>query len=300
MMARFDQRLPPLATLGPFEAAVRHRNFTRAASELHVSQASVSRRIRELEDNLGMRLFDRHRYDVTPTVEAEALAETVRHSLGLLASEAERLRQQSFDDTTLTIFSDLSLSSIVVAPLIGDYQRRHPEVKIRVLSSFEPIETTTEEFDIGIQYGRDDASPYIVEPVADEAVFPVCSPSFAERLPTGLSVSDLAKLPLLHVEYDHPSWTTWSSFLASFNVDEVPAPHMTFTSYLVGLDVAEQGEGVTLGWQRTVQHRLDAGTLVRIPGFTLAKAGVINAYLPNRATTNPHTRNFLELLKTVL
>ncbi|WP_211598234.1 LysR family transcriptional regulator [Halomonas caseinilytica] len=47
--------LPPLATLRAFEAAARLESFTRAASELHLTQAAISRQIRLLEEDLGGR-----------------------------------------------------------------------------------------------------------------------------------------------------------------------------------------------------------------------------------------------------
>ena len=300
-MAKFDRLLPPLATLVSFEAAFRHRNFTRAAEELYLSQASVSRRIRELEADLGVSLFRRHRYDVTPTAEAEILAASVRLSLTELASTADQLRRQVAETNSLTILSSLSLASVIVAPVLGDLQRNHPELNVRVLSSCEPIETTHEEFDIALQYGPSELTAYTVEFIADEAVYPVCSPSFAARLPTPITPADLARLPLLHVDYDDPSWTTWQSFLVSTDAgDPDHGNALVFTSYQVCLDVAERGEGVALGWERSVRPRLDAGTLVRIPDITMPNAGMINAYLPNHAATNPHAPEFLDLLKNTL
>lgn len=145
-MAKFRGRLPPLNTLVAFEAAFRLGNFTRAADELALSQASVSRRIRELEQDLGVRLFERRRYDVVPSDHAEALAATVRVSLSELATAAERLRARGSGTESLTIFSDLSLANALVAPRLGEFQRFHPSLKLRVLSSYEPIETTREEF----------------------------------------------------------------------------------------------------------------------------------------------------------
>lgn len=303
-MAEFDRLLPPLATLVSFEAAFRHRNFTRAAEELYLSQASVSRRIRELETDLGVKLFERHRYDVTPTPEAELLAASVRLSLAELSSTADSLRRRARGADSLTVLSDPSLASVWVAPILGEYQRKHPELKIRVIASCESTETTSEEFDIGLQYGRSEESSFTVECIADEAVFPVCSPSFAARLPTPATPADLARLPLLHVEYADPSWATWQDVLSPddlLSTDDGGEPDhdqaMVFTSYHFCLDVAERGEGVALGWERSVKLRLDAGTLVRIPGVTLDNAGVINAYLPRRTATNPHAPEFLTLLK---
>jgi len=53
------RHLPSLSALRVFEAAARHESFTLAATELHVTTSAVSRQIRALEDELGLRLFER-------------------------------------------------------------------------------------------------------------------------------------------------------------------------------------------------------------------------------------------------
>ena len=291
-------RLPPLTALAPFEAAYRLQNFTRAAEELHYSQTTVSRRIAELEADLGVTLFERRRYDVVPTGDAEVLAASVRLALGEISRTADLLRRRT-DASNMTIFSDLSLATSLVAPVLGDFQRANPELNIRMLSSYEPIETTTEDFDVGLQYWRSGPNPYRVEPIADDAVYPVCSPEFADRLPADLSAADLSELPLLHVAYDNKDWTDWSQFLASFGTDSPSqTASMTFTSYQVCLDVAERGEGVALGWARTVQPRIDAGLLTALTDLTMPHPNAINAYLPKNRPTPPHVRAFISLLKT--
>lgn len=59
VMKSFRHRLPPLNSLLVFEAAARSGNFTRAAAELHMSQAAVSKQIKGLEAHLGTALFER-------------------------------------------------------------------------------------------------------------------------------------------------------------------------------------------------------------------------------------------------
>jgi len=300
-MANFDRGLPPLATLVAFEAAFRHGSFTRAARELHQSQATISRRVRELETDLGVSLFERHRHDVTPTADGELLAASVRWSLGELASTAELIRRRASGNDSITILTSLSIATATVAPVLGEFQRTNPDISIRVLAGADLIASTDEEFDLALGYGPDESSSFHVEFIADEDVFPVCSPSLAAQLPDHPVPADLARWPLLHVEYVDPGWITWQDVVASSLTGEPGRSNsVTFTSYQVCLDVAEQGGGIALGWERSVRPRLDAGSLVRVTGITIPHAGRINAYFPNRTAQNPHASEFVTLLKTAL
>ena len=291
--------LPPLNALVAFESAFRHQSFTRAADELALSQASVSRRIRELELDLGVRLFERRRYDVVPTSEGDALAATVRRSLGELASTADRLRDRGSGADRLTVFSDLSLAHALVAPIVGEFQRLHPKLKLRVLASYEPIESVREPFDIGLHYGRWGEDKFTIEPIADEAIFPVCAPQLAARLPSPAGPVEIAKQPLLHMADLGRKWPDWRSFLASFRVKEPqPIEGLVFSSYQVCLDVAEKGDGIALGWARSVKARLDAGQLVRIPGMTMPLVDCVNVHRPKDANPNPIAEQFLQLLRS--
>lgn len=300
-MADFDQFLPPLAALVPFEAAFRLGNFTRAARELHQSQATVSRRIRELETDLGVSLFERQRYDVVPTEDGELLAASVRLSLSELSATADLIRRRAIGNDSVTILTSLSLATATVAPILGEFQRRHPDINIRVLASGDLVASTDQEFDLALGYGPNESSQFSVEFIAEEDVFPVCSPALADQLPRKTNATDLARWPLLHVDYVDPGWTTWQDVLASAMVGEAGrVKSVVFTSYQVCLDVAERDGGIALGWERSVRPRLDAGTLVRVPGITIPHAGRINAYFPNRTALNPHAAEFVELLKQTL
>lgn len=298
-MSEMRRQLPPLATLLPFEAAYRHRSFTHAADELGLSQASVSRRVRQLELDLGVRLFERQRYSVLPTADCERLLVTVRTSLGELATTADSLRRAGLGLESLTVFSDLSLANALVAPTIGEFHIGFPKVKLFVLSSYEPVESVREDFDIGLQYGRWGEEKFNITPIADDAIFPVCSPSFAERLPTVATPMDIVKCPLLHLADVGRHWPDWRSFLALFRLKEPePLEGTVFNSYQVCIDVAEKGQGIALGWARSVQSRLDAGALVRIPNMTMPLYDSINVHRPKHKKPSILGDKFVELLRS--
>ena len=80
--------LPPMDTLATFEAAARLQSFTRAAGELHLTQAAVSRQIRLLEENLGTPLFHRAHRAVSLTPMGKSFQSTVALALAHIANAA--------------------------------------------------------------------------------------------------------------------------------------------------------------------------------------------------------------------
>ncbi|MEM9655890.1 MAG: LysR substrate-binding domain-containing protein [Actinomycetota bacterium] len=311
----FDRQLPPLATLVAFEAAYRHGSFTAAGRELFSSQATISRRVRELEENLGVRLFERNRYDVTPTATAETFATSVRLSLTELATAAERVRRHNDRESEFTLLVSQSLAAATVGPVLAHLQQHHPAVKVRVLSSCEPIDTATDPFDLALQYGTGPSDRHRIEFVTTEAVFPVCGPELAATLPSPLRPEDVDRLPLLHVEYADTGWPTWQTFLASTGgLPENDAANlmggplgegrvdgsMRFSSYEVALDIAEQNRGLALGWEHSVERRLQSGALVRPVGSPAADGAPINAYLPGHTEPHPLAADVLAVLRETL
>ncbi|MCZ6860493.1 MAG: LysR family transcriptional regulator, partial [Alphaproteobacteria bacterium] len=75
-----SRRLPPLNALRAFEAAARHLSFTKAAVELHVTQAAISHQVKALEEWLGLALFHRVNRGLRLTAEGQAYLQPLRES----------------------------------------------------------------------------------------------------------------------------------------------------------------------------------------------------------------------------
>ena len=89
--------MPALDLLVGFEAAARHLSFTKAGEELYLTQSAVSRQIKELEDQLGVPLFQRRHRALTLTEAGQQLhaaAAQVLSASGELSSQATVLRQE--------------------------------------------------------------------------------------------------------------------------------------------------------------------------------------------------------------
>jgi LysR family transcriptional regulator, glycine cleavage system transcriptional activator len=88
------RRLPPLKALRAFEAAARHESFTRAAEELCVTQGAVSHQVKGLEEQLGLKLFNRERQRLAITEAGRDYLAVVRDAFDRIALGTERLLQR--------------------------------------------------------------------------------------------------------------------------------------------------------------------------------------------------------------
>jgi LysR family transcriptional regulator, glycine cleavage system transcriptional activator len=246
-------RLPPLQTLRTFEAAARHLSFTRAASELHLTHGAISHQMRALERELGVALFERRSRGVTLTPQGERFAEAVRDALERLAQSVAELR----GGRALTISVLPAFASHWLIPRLADFNQRHPEIDINVRAS-PLLADFKDDVDLAVRYGGGNWAGLIAVPLADEDVFPVCSPRFADgNLPRTLQ--ELAAAPLLHTPLQ-----PWDAWFNALGVDFIPGRRgMTFAETDMLLRAAIDGLGIALSRRLLAQPELDAGHLVR-------------------------------------
>lgn len=200
--------LPSISSLMAFEAVGRLGSATAAAAELSLTQSAVSRQIKVLEEQMGAQLFlrDGNRLRITPA--AQAYAEQVRELLRNLATASLKLKANPQGGSlNLAILPAFGMHWL--APRLKDFASRHPEIGVNLATRLRPFSFATEPFDAAIHFGGRDWIGVEYLPILDEQVVPVCAPALLER-PLG-DVSDLLKLPLLHLETRPDAWEEWFS-----------------------------------------------------------------------------------------
>src|ERR1700748_2276238 len=144
--------LPPLNTLRVFDAVVRHMSFTRAASELGMTQAAVSYQIRLLEVRIGAPLFQRLTRKLALTDAGRRLAPVVEDVFVRLRAAFTSFSGKN--DGILAISSVITFTSNWLVPRIGKFQMAWPEIAVRLEADSRLVDFTREEFDVGIRGGR--------------------------------------------------------------------------------------------------------------------------------------------------
>lgn len=250
--------LPPLNALRAFEAAARLASFSAAANELYVTHGAVSKQIKQLEEWLGVRLFERAGGRVKLTDVGWRYLVQVQDGLDIIANATAQLMQPD-RPRRLTINSPPTLAMHWLLPQLSQFQRQYPEVELRMMTSDRDISRLTVPFDVAIRRGPGDWPGYMTKPFLDEWEQPLLSPELLERLPIR-QPGDLARHTLLYADTRPTAWQRWLTLAGV--PDLKPASTQHFDHFYLALQAAMDGLGVTLGPLPMMQTEIDAGTLV--------------------------------------
>lgn len=300
-MESLGKRLPPTKALVVFEATARHSSFTRAAEELHLTQAAVSRQIRILEQNLGVPLFNRDKRAVHLTPEGQRLRRTVAMALGHIAETAVALRR-IHAEPRINLHTTTAFGALWLMRRIGRFRADHPDIQLRLVSADDEIELLNADIDLAVSYGQGEGDWPGLEAtrLLEDELFPVCSPDFSSRLADDFAIADLPGQPLLHLESVEPTWMSWSTWFRHMGIDaDDHTPRATsFNNYLVILQAAQEGQGIALGWRQLVQPFLDSGQLVRpIPDSLSADSAYYILVPPGGLELRPELRAVYDWLR---
>ena len=146
------RRLPSLDALRVFQAAARHRSFSRAAAELHVTPGAVSHRIRGLEEALGMPLFERGRRRVELTEAGRTLILAVDEALATVEQALGSLRRPG-QDVLLMVSCSPSFAIRWLVPKLPALQAALPGLDLRIQADDRLVDPGRDGIDLCIRYG---------------------------------------------------------------------------------------------------------------------------------------------------
>ncbi len=291
---------PALPTLSAFEAVARLGSVTKAAAELNLTQAAISKQIRALETDLGTQLFERRNRAVYLTEEGRDLSRMVSDALGPIGAHCDALRHRQ-EGGDVVLRSQLCEGLYWLMPRLSNFYQLHPNVPVKVMVSTRPIPEAEERFDLALQTaGRDIGSAKLVLTGADE-VFPVCSPAYLQGLEQPPDLKRLADYRLLHHKVVPQDWVDWDHWLKALNAPvRAGDAGEAYDSYPMMLQAALEGHGIALGWRRTVENYLNSGALVRPFAGSLSLPDGLSVYQPAEGKPRAGTAVLLEWLKSEL
>lgn len=288
---KLNRRNLPLNAMRAFEMAARHCHMRRAAEELGVTHGALSRQVKQLEELLGVSLFDRSHNRLNLTHAGQRLLQSVQQALDLLTTGALYLDPDSINGD-LILAATPSASSAWLLDIIGDFAQQYPEIDIQLRSIPPRTKQIDSQVDVAICYGAPASSSRDVTPLFRERYVPVCNPKLLTGNRTIRQPLELLDYPLLCDR--HNNWPRWFEIAGAKELPDYKQLVLE-ESFLV-LDAVKAGYGIALADRVEIHRELSSGQLITLFDDSLAAAE--EYYLAsNRNTQSLRSQLFIEFLQ---
>ena len=290
------RRLPSLNALRAFEAAARHLSFTKAAEELHVTQAAISHQVKTLEEQLGLPLFRRLNRRLLLTDAGQTYVTSLTQAFDGIAEATERATA-GWGSGSLRISTLPSMAAKWLLPRLARFRARHPEIDVFVSASHGLADFRRDDLHLAIRYGQGTYLGLESVLLMDDEIFVVCSPQLLAEGPPLRTPADLKHHTLLHdtsVEAGRRDGRGWLTQVGETGVDPDRGPGFSDANLI--LEAVMAGEGVSLTRRSLAAADLAAGRLV-IPFGPIRQAP--NRYYivyPKGTGETPKVRKFADWL----
>lgn len=266
-MSRFSRHLPPLDTLIAFEAVVRTGSFTRAASELYLTQSAVSKQIKLLEQHLGAVLFERRARGIALTSAGEGFNAIVEPMLENLLANVLRLKA-GHSSRNVSVICTHAVAQYWLFPRLLRFNEQHPELTVNIHASNEISESDIANYDFGILYGHGHWSSLSASKLFDETIYPIAS--VKRTLPSVTSLETLQTLPLIQLDASAWNCLDWQDWFSHQGLRyQAPADAVTFNQVNLVFEAVLQGMGVGLGWEFMARERIEQGAIRPVSAFVV-------------------------------
>lgn len=279
-----------------FTKVVETKSFTGAAEQLGLPKSTVSRKLAQLEERLGVRLVQRTTRKLALTDIGEAYYERAARIVSdIAAAEQVVTDMQATPRGRLRITAPIDLSTKYLGGIIAEFVAAHADVTVELDASDRIVDLIEEGFDVAVRFGPLPESTLIARKLAPVAGVLVASPSYLTKRPAPTSVEELDDhdkvlfTPSARVQ----SWT----LVNGEQTYEVGRPCRFASNNLSAVvDVILAGGGIGMVTEFMVACDIRQGKLVRIlPEWSL-RAGDINAVYAARQNLPPRLALFIDHL----
>ena len=284
------RQLPPLAAVRVFEAAARHLNFTRAAAELGMTQAAVSYQVRLIEERLGTPLFRRDKGRVTLSEAGRRAAPLVSAAFDTLGDAFSIAAREAA--AVLTISSAHTFASNWLAPRLGNFQLRHPDLAVRLDASDSLVDFARDDADVAIRSTLHPAAGLHADRLFASRFTVMASPDFLARHALQHPVDVLA---VPRFTPNDSWWTVW--FEAAGIANAAPARGgLRLDSQVIEGAATLAGQGIALLNARMWKRELADGRLVAPFAITATTGASFWLVCPEGRRNVPRIKHFREWL----
>ncbi|WP_379863633.1 LysR substrate-binding domain-containing protein [Maritalea porphyrae] len=248
---------PSTQTLNALRATADAGSFSAAAEQLGVTQGAVAQSVRQFEERLGFKLFERWARGLRPTPTCLNYLAEIEPALDRIAQATATLAEHDRTTTNqVTVSTTPSIASRWLIPKLSSFYLEHSDIVIAIDAS-EKLRRFTgpEAVDIAIRWGGTPSSDVNVTPILSNTIIAVASPSIAPKNPNETDALDGNPL----INDGHRLWDRWAKNFAK----KLPTKPLDFGQTNHAIDAAINGLGIALVPLVLVTELIENGQLVR-------------------------------------
>lgn len=284
-----------LRDLSAFLAVARTRNFRRAAVELQVSVSGLSKRLRDLEQRLGVRLLHRTTRSVSLTEAGEMLRTKVSPAMEDVHAALQHVRGFSaVPSGRLRINAPAPAVDLVLAPMVTPFLQRYPDIQLEIIAETSLIDIVAEGFDAGIRYGEHLAQDMIAISLGrPERYVVVASPQYVAQHGLPIVPQDLLQHCCIRTRFASGALLEWEFEKDGHEVRVAPEPALIASYSRLGIEAALDGLGFFMTFDGYAREALATGKLVSVLEDWLPPFPGPFLYYPSRRQPPPALAAFV-------
>ncbi|MES2027074.1 MAG: LysR family transcriptional regulator [Pseudomonadota bacterium] len=289
--------LPGLLT---FEAAARHLNFARAATEIGVTPTAVSRTIKSVETQLNVRLFNRTTRSVSLTEAGASLNAALAPALALIRdSLSQVLLATDQPSGTVRLNSSYVAYRILIEPHLAAFFEKFPLINVEISLDNQLSDIVNAGFDVGIRMGKKVQNDMVaVQLGARQKRIVVAAPDYFHKRSEPETIEELLKHNCIRQRYSFGGRLFEWKFEARRQMVQIDVQgRLIFDEMRSVLDAAIQGQGIAFIYEDFVQQELASGMLRQILKRHSALDDAFHLYYPHRKHMPGKLRAFVDFMR---
>lgn len=288
-----------IADFTTFLAVARHLNFRAGADELGLSASAVSHAIRQLEQRLKVRLFNRTTRSVSLTEAGANLYERLRPAFENIQTMLDEVN--CYRDTpsgTLRINAARTAARLVLMPLLAGFTRRYPDLKVDVTASDQLDDIVGEGYDAGIRLSDILGKDMIAVPVGPPVrLRVVATPEHFARYGIPQHPRDLLEHPCVVFRFSGGRPYRWKFSGPDGSLAIVASGSIVVNDMDAELDAVLHGAGAGYLLDLQVQEHLQSGKLISVLDDWLPALPAFQLYYPHRQYVSCALRALIDYVR---
>jgi DNA-binding transcriptional LysR family regulator len=280
--------------LRAFIAVAEAGGFAKAAKILNSSPPAITRAVAGLEDRIGVRLFNRTTRTVQLTEPGLRFLEDARRVLSDLDTAEQDVKGEArLAAGLLSITASRAFGRSVLQPIIADFTDAHPLVSVSMLLLDRVADLVDEGFDLAVRIAHQPDSSLVSSHVGDVRRILVASPDYLAKGGTPKQPADLQQ----HAVVAHTALMPnreWKFIDAGKPARLKLLPRIETNDAHAGIQLAEQGKGITIALSYMVAEALRTGRLVPVLNHYAPPPVPVHLVYAQRRIVAPKVRAFID------